>query len=83
MGVLREKMIEEMKLRNFSARTQQSYVAAMGNPEIRGHNTYFRKTSPRRAVRTHPWAPRSRHSVTDPLGNTTNRFIDSASRLAE
>ena len=29
MGALRQKMIEEMKLRNFSARTQQSYVAAM------------------------------------------------------
>jgi|SRR6266581_9556910 len=29
MGVLREKMIEEMKLRNFASRTQKSYVAAM------------------------------------------------------
>lgn len=29
MGVLREKMIEEMKLRNFSHRTEQCYVAAM------------------------------------------------------
>src|SRR6266702_7950624 len=29
MGVLREKMIEEMKLRSFAARTQKSYVAAM------------------------------------------------------
>ena len=29
MGVLRTKMIEEMKLRNFSPRTEQSYVAAM------------------------------------------------------
>ena len=29
MGALREKMIEEMKLRNFAARTQKSYVAAM------------------------------------------------------
>ena len=29
MGVLRTRMIEEMKLRNFSARTQQSYLAAM------------------------------------------------------
>jgi integrase/recombinase XerD len=29
MGALREKMIEEMTLRNFSVRTQQSYVAAM------------------------------------------------------
>ena len=29
MGALRTKMIEEIKLRNFSARTQQSYVAAM------------------------------------------------------
>jgi len=29
MGVLREKMIEEMKLRNFASRTQKSYIAAM------------------------------------------------------
>src|SRR6267142_3227485 len=29
MGVLREKMIEEMKLRNFASRTQKSYVGAM------------------------------------------------------
>ena len=29
MGALREKMIEEMKLRNFAARTQKSYLAAM------------------------------------------------------
>lgn len=29
MGALREKMIEEMKLRSFAPRTQKSYVAAM------------------------------------------------------
>ncbi len=29
MGALRTKMIEEMKLRNFSPRTEQSYVSAM------------------------------------------------------
>jgi hypothetical protein len=29
MGALREKMIAEMKLRNFSPRTEQCYVAAM------------------------------------------------------
>ena len=29
MGALRTKMIEEMQLRNFSVRTQQSYVSAM------------------------------------------------------
>ena len=29
MGALREKMVEEMKLRNFAARTQKSYLAAM------------------------------------------------------
>ena len=29
MGALREKMIEEMKLSNFSPRTEQSYVSAM------------------------------------------------------
>ena len=29
MGALREKMIEEIKLRNFSPRTEQSYVSAM------------------------------------------------------
>ena len=26
MGILRDRMIEEMKLRNFSAATQESYV---------------------------------------------------------
>ena len=29
MGALRTKMIEEMRLRNFAPRTQQSYVSAM------------------------------------------------------
>ena len=29
MGALREKMVAEMKLRNFAARTQKSYLAAM------------------------------------------------------
>jgi integrase/recombinase XerD len=29
MGALRTRMIEEMKLRNFSPRTQESYVGAM------------------------------------------------------
>ena len=29
MGALQTKMIEEMKLRNFSPRTRQSYLAAM------------------------------------------------------
>jgi Phage integrase, N-terminal SAM-like domain len=29
MGALRENMIAEMKLRNFAARTQKSYLAAM------------------------------------------------------
>jgi integrase/recombinase XerD len=29
MGALRTKMIEEMRLRNFSPRTEQSYVSAM------------------------------------------------------
>ncbi len=29
MGALREKMIEEIRLRNFSLRTEQSYIAAM------------------------------------------------------
>jgi Phage integrase, N-terminal SAM-like domain len=29
MGALRQKMIEEMKLRNFSHKTEQSYVSAM------------------------------------------------------
>jgi integrase/recombinase XerD len=29
MGVLRQKMIEEMKLRNFSERTQQCYLSAV------------------------------------------------------
>src|SRR5215470_13383663 len=29
MGGLREKMIAEMKLRNFASRTQKSYLAAM------------------------------------------------------
>ena len=29
MGALRTRMIEEMKLRNFAPRTQQSYLAAV------------------------------------------------------
>ncbi|MBI4529247.1 MAG: phage integrase N-terminal SAM-like domain-containing protein [Deltaproteobacteria bacterium] len=29
MGALREKMIEEMRLRNFAPRTEQTYVSAM------------------------------------------------------
>ena len=29
MGALRARMIEEMRLRNFSHRTEQSYVSAM------------------------------------------------------
>ena len=29
MGILRDRMIEEMKLRNFSAATQESYVYAV------------------------------------------------------
>ena len=29
MGILRERMIEEMKLRNFSTATQESYVYAV------------------------------------------------------
>jgi site-specific recombinase XerC len=29
MGALREKMVAEMKLRNFAARTQESYLAVM------------------------------------------------------
>ncbi len=29
MGALREKMIEEMTLRNFASRTQKSYLAVM------------------------------------------------------
>ena len=29
MGALRTKMIDEMRLRNFSPRTEQSYVSAM------------------------------------------------------
>ena len=37
MGALRTRMIEEMKLRNFSPRTQESYVGAMiGNHRYRG-----------------------------------------------
>ena len=34
MGVLRDRMIEEMKLRNFSAATQQSYVYAVSRLAI-------------------------------------------------
>jgi len=29
MGILRDRMIEEMKLRNFSAATQKSYLYAV------------------------------------------------------
>ena len=39
MGVLRTKMVEEMRLRNFSPRTEQSYVAAMV-----GLVRYFRRS---------------------------------------
>ena len=39
MGILRTKMIEEMKLRNFSPRTEQSYVAAMV-----GLSRYYRRS---------------------------------------
>ena len=39
MGVLRTKMIEEMRLRNFSPRTEQSYVAA-----IVGLSRYYRRS---------------------------------------
>jgi integrase/recombinase XerD len=39
MGALRTKMIEEMRLRNFSPRTEQSYVAA-----IVGLSRYYRRS---------------------------------------
>jgi len=39
MGALRTKMIEEMRLRNFSPRTEQSYVAAM-----MGLSRYYRRS---------------------------------------
>ena len=39
MGTLREKMIEEIRLRNFSPRTEQSYVSAMV-----GLAKYFRQS---------------------------------------
>jgi integrase/recombinase XerD len=39
MGALRTKMIEEMRLRNFSPRTEQSYVAAMV-----GLSRYYRRS---------------------------------------
>jgi len=39
MGALRTKMIEEMKLRNFSPRTEQSYVAA-----VVGLARYYRRS---------------------------------------
>jgi hypothetical protein len=34
MGALRERMIEEMKLRNFSASTQKTYLYADATGEI-------------------------------------------------
>ena len=37
MGVLRDRMIEEMKLRNFSTATQESYVYAVSRL-VRYHN---------------------------------------------
>ena len=38
MGALRTKMIEEIRLRNFSPRTEQSYVSAMvGQPYLLDH----------------------------------------------
>lgn len=39
MGALRTKMIEEMKLRNFSPRTEQCYVAA-----VVGLARYYRRS---------------------------------------
>ena len=35
MGVLRDRMIEEMKLRNFSPATQESYVYAVARKEVK------------------------------------------------
>jgi hypothetical protein len=43
MGVLRQKMIEEMKLRNFSERTQQCYLSAVvGRGAVWSVNCDFR-----------------------------------------
>jgi hypothetical protein len=48
MGVLRDRMIEEMKLRNFSTATQESYVYAVADwPDITTNHriSSARKTS--------------------------------------
>ena len=47
MGILRDRMIEEMKLRNFSAATQESYVYAVSrlaryHNKITGAATWIR-----------------------------------------
>ena len=48
MGVLRDRMIEEMTLRNFSAATQKSYVYAVsqtGQISHRSPDQLIRRTS--------------------------------------
>jgi hypothetical protein len=45
MGALREKMIAEMKLRNFAARTQKSYLAVMvGLAKVAGRYPNYSKS---------------------------------------
>jgi hypothetical protein len=44
MGILRDRMIEEMKLRNFSAATQQSYVYAVSRLAKNHRISSVRKT---------------------------------------
>ena len=46
MGILRDRMIEEMKLRNFSPATQESYVYAVSR--LAKYHTNHRISSARR-----------------------------------
>jgi hypothetical protein len=56
MGALREKMIVEMKLRNFAARTQKSYLAVMVG--LAKHYRQFPDQLTEEQIRTYMWLSR-------------------------
>jgi hypothetical protein len=60
MGVLREKMIEEMKLRDFASRTQKSYLAVMVG--LAKHYRQFpdQLTQPQWSLQNRPMVVRSK-----------------------
>jgi len=63
MGALREKMIEEIRLRNFSPRTEHSYVSAMVGffPWLCG-NSYFSVSMAEKFLPQLPYNERSQGS---------------------